>query len=401
MIKSLIKHGLSELSFLVSIFSCIKVFFLVKNKKITIYLSPEGGFGPTIFKNVLLKCLHKTDKDYLLIFGYHPGRHNYLVSKLFSKNFLWLSLSHRFIPNSPINEKRKEFIFKFLNFLLSKYSKIKQINYYNPFFCNMLNINTLPEQSENEFGHYRAMHKLINSNEEYINFEKKYVEKLKDQSNIIFEKKKCVIFLRSKGIKSLDVSAKVRDTDTIDNYREAIESNIENGWQFFISGDEIEIPSWTNKYKSEIIFRTKSNLRSEEYHLMVGVIADCFISSGSGPVAWKYLTPEKPFLVLDGYPLSFGWYKSTVAFKVVENKHFSNFEEIFNDKNMMVNPPINCRFLDSKEKKVIISDFLDNFMLNKVSGLDWIDLNLDENCLFNAGYAKASRHWVNIQKKTL
>tara|TARA_B100000787_G_scaffold170271_1_gene165482 strand:- start:2922 stop:4136 length:1215 start_codon:yes stop_codon:yes gene_type:complete len=401
MITRFIKYTISQISFIISVFSCLKIFFLIKNKKITVYLSPEGGFGPTIFKNVLLRCLHKDDKEYLFIFGYHPGRHNFLVSSLFSKNFLWLSLSHKILPKTPINEKKKYLIFKFLHYLLSKHSQVKQIHDFNPFFCNLLNINNLPEQGKNEFGHYRAMHKFINKNEKYIDFEINYLEEVKNRANIVFGKKKCTIFLRDKGSVSKDISAIIRDTDNIDSYRQAIETGIKNGWQFFISGDEIKTPSWAQKYKSEIIFRNKTNLKKNDFNLLAGVFADCFMSSGSGPVAWKYLQPSKPFLVLDGYPISFGWYKSTVAYKIVEKKDFSTIKDIFNDKNMIVDPPLDCRFLNSNEKEMIINDFLNNAVLDKVTGLDWVDLNLDEDCLLNSGYAKISKYWVDSQKKVL
>ena len=109
-------------------------------------------------------------------------------------------------------------------------------------------------------------------------------------------------FLRNKGFNSNDTSAKLRDTDIFDNYRYAIENNIKKGWQFILSGDQTIKPEWIKKYGSKIIFYNDTNLTIDEYNIFAGLNSDCFISSGSGPVAWKLTNLNKPFLVLDAYP---------------------------------------------------------------------------------------------------
>ena len=65
---------------------------------------------------------------------------------------------------------------------------------------------------------------------------------------------------------------------------------------------------------------------------------------------------------------------------------------------MQINPPIECVFLNEEEKSKVITEFLDDYSFGKVSGLDWKELNLDENSLLNSGYAKASKEWFKIQK---
>ena len=107
----IIKSILEYISFLYSIFSCFKIFFILRKKKIDVFLSPEGGFGPTILKPIMLSCFYKKQSNFILIFGFHPNRHNKLISKLFEKNFLWLELSNRKIPYAPISEKKKNTLF--------------------------------------------------------------------------------------------------------------------------------------------------------------------------------------------------------------------------------------------------------------------------------------------------
>ena len=73
-------------------------------------------------------------------------------------------------------------------------------------------------------------------------------------------------------------------------------------------------------FQDSIIFRSKTKFQIDQYNLFCGLISDCFISSGSGPTNWKFLDTNKPFLVLDGYPIGMGWYKSTVAYKLIKKK---------------------------------------------------------------------------------
>jgi len=71
---------------------------------------------------------------------------------------------------------------------------------------------------------------------------------------------------------------------------------------------------------------------------------------------------------------------------------------IFSEKGLEIEPPIISSFLNPIEKNLIISEFLDNFNLGKVVGLNWQELYLKEDCLLNAGYAKVSTEWYKIQK---
>ncbi len=399
MFKSILQYLLSNISFLFSLISCLRLFFRIKKKKIDIYFSPEGGFGPTISKYLILRCKYKKDNNFLLIFGYNPKRHNKLVSELFDQNFEWLSLTNKFIPFMTISETNKYLVFKILKYLLKNFSNAKSIEYLNDYFCKFWNINSFPQEKENQYGSYRKIHKYIHQNEEHIIFNKNLIINIKKKINFGLSEKKCTIFLRNKGLNSEDISARLRDTDIFKNYKAAIEKNIEKGWQFFLSGDHIEKPDWAKKYESKLIFFSDTELSKDEYNIFTGLNSDCFISSGSGPVSWKFLEPKKPFLIIDGYPFAFGWYKSTIAYKIINDTYkFKTFEEIFSEKCLKIEPPINSSFLNSVEKTLIISEFLDNFNFGKITGLDWQELNLKEDCLLNAGYAKASKEWCKIQK---
>ena len=399
MLKNILKTVLYNISFLFSLLSCLKIFLKLRKKNIDVFFSPEGGFGPTISKAVILRCKYKQDNNFVLVFGYSPVRHNRLISDLFDQNFLWLSLTNKFIPYNLVSEKYKYLIFKILKYLLKNFSNIKNIEYFNEYFCNLWNIENFHKEKKNKFGSYRKIHEFINNNEKYINYNKNVFQKIKEKINLDFNEKKCTIFLRSKGKNSSDISAKLRDTDIFDNYRLAVESNIKRGWQFFISGDQIKKPEWVKKFSSSIIFYEDTSLTKDEYNVFTGLYSDCFISSGSGPVSWKFTNLNKPFLVVDGYPFGFGWYKTTVAYKIINDQHkFASIEEIFDEKGLEIEPQVNSSYLNLNEKNLVISEFLNNSEKKNNDGLSWKDLNLKEDCLLNTGHAKASKEWHKIQK---
>ena len=62
-------------STILSLFIFLKICF--KDKKTTIFLNPESGFGPSLLKPYLFKLYAKKNnlKDYIMIFGYDFRRH--------------------------------------------------------------------------------------------------------------------------------------------------------------------------------------------------------------------------------------------------------------------------------------------------------------------------------------
>ena len=292
--KKVLKSVLENISFLYSVLSCLKIFLILRKKKIDVFISPEGGFGPTILKPIMLNCFYKDQSDFVLIFGYHPNRHNKLISKIFEENFLWLKLSSKNIPYSLINEKKKYLIFELLKFLLQKFSKVNKVKDFNKFFCDYLKIPNLPEQDEKYFGTYRSVHKFINKNEQYISINTNYLDNLKKNINFKIKEKKCSIYVRRSN-NLIDSTKGLRNTDVLNSYKISIIENIERGWQFFITGDELLEENWMHDYEDNIIFRSKTNLDTDHYNLFCGLISDCFISSGSGPTNWKFLDAKNLF----------------------------------------------------------------------------------------------------------
>ena len=113
-----------------------------------VFFSPEGGFGPTILKNMILRCKYKNENNFILIFGYKPNRHNRLISNLFGRNFLWLHLTSSFIPYMITSEKNKYLVFKFLEYLLLNFSNVKKVDYFNEYFCDLWNVESFPEEKK-------------------------------------------------------------------------------------------------------------------------------------------------------------------------------------------------------------------------------------------------------------
>jgi hypothetical protein len=74
---------------------------------------------------------------------------------------------------------------------------------------------------------------------------------------------------------------------------------------------------------------------------------------------------------------------------------------MFSEKGLEIEPAINSFFLTPMEKNLVISEFLDNFNHGSVTGFNWQELHLTEDCLLNAGHAKASKEWYKIQKSKL
>ncbi len=400
MYKKIFKLILENISFLYSILSCLNIFFILRKKKINVFISPEGGFGPTILKPIMLSCFYREQSNFVLIFGYHPNRHNILISKLFGENFLWLKLSNKFFPFSLINEKKKYFVFQILTYLLKNFSKVEKVEDFNKFFCEYLKIPNLPEQSETHFGTYRKVHQFINQNEKFISYKSDYFNFIKNKKNFKIYDKKCVIFIRGAKYQK-DSTKSSRNSDILKSYKTSIIENIKKGWQFFLSGDVEIQEDWIKNFGDKIIFAKKTNFNLDEYNLFSGLIADCFVSTGSGPTNWKFFDTNKPFLVLDGYPIGMGWYKSTVAYKIVYKKNFKNINEIFEDKSMSYNPPIECRFTNEQQKEKILTEFLNFQQYGKVLGLSGEELNLEENSILNCGFAKASKTWREIQESIL
>ena len=403
-IKQILNFFLCLFSLAYSFCSCFYVFFYLRKKNIDVFLSPEGGFGPTILKSIVLKCYYgkKNSDEYILVFGLNPRRHNPLVKNIFGHHFIWLALSSKYIPLSKINDKNKYLIFKFLNFLLINFSDVKKIYDFNGYFCKKWNISSFPQEEQNKYGSYKKFHKFIYENEKFIHFDLEFLEKYKNKIKFNNSKNKVGIFLRTKGLASQNnLSSYLRDSNKLENFKNTIEESVKKNWQVFISGDLEEFPEWLNQYEDMIIHRKKCKLSKNEFNLFVGLSVDCFITTGSGPVAWKLIDPNKPHLVLDAYPLAFGWYKSTVAYKFLSDQKNANFLNIFQENKLIINPPTPCRMSSQQELHSIVIEFLSDFEYGKISGYSPEELNLPADSLLASGYAKVSKTWCKLQKELI
>ena len=88
--KKVVKEGLYLFSFVISLISILNLILRVNFKNKEVFLQPEGGFAHTILSPEVLKRIYNSE-DWILIFGYHANRHNYLIKNFYGNNFYWLN----------------------------------------------------------------------------------------------------------------------------------------------------------------------------------------------------------------------------------------------------------------------------------------------------------------------
>ena len=93
-----------------------------------------------------------------------------------------------------ISESNKYLIFKILKYLLKNFSNATSIEYINDYFCELWNINSFPQEKENQYGSYKKIHKYIHQNEEYITFNKDLNINIKKKLILNFQKKSAPFF---------------------------------------------------------------------------------------------------------------------------------------------------------------------------------------------------------------
>ena len=127
--KKFVKEALYLYSFVISLISILNLILRVNFKNKEVFLQPEGGFAHTILSPEVLKRIYKSE-DWILIFGYHARRHNYLTKNFYGNNFYWLNFG-KLESISLIKESYKQLAFSILE-LYFKFKKIK-FNYYVKF----------------------------------------------------------------------------------------------------------------------------------------------------------------------------------------------------------------------------------------------------------------------------
>ena len=380
-------------STILSLFIFLKICF--KDKKTTIFLNPESGFGPSLLKPYLLKLYAKKNnlKDYIMIFGYDFRRHNKYTKYFFNENFLWLNLNFKSLKYGNINFKLKILTFKLLKFLIDFFLK-RKVYYFNNFFEEYFKVNHLTEEKKNNYGTTNELNKFLVENEKISEDLTKNIDKFLS-IDIKFKKKKCVFFFRDKGNHSNDKSSYLRDSSDPNHYYPAIKSAIELGWQVFLSGNVSTKETWFDDFGENLIYPQKFN-DTDLYNVFVGAKADCLIGVGSGSLTYKYLDCRKGCLVIEAFPLGFGWYKSTVAYKFPLHK--TKISDLFSPTNMNYKKKQYFKDYTKNDLKKIIIDYLINFKPNKVYGFLPSQNTLKDNFYFKNSGARISKKWLEIYK---
>jgi len=386
------------LNFLFSTIFCIYLFLSIyfKDKKTLIFLNPESGFGPSLLKPYLLSLYAKKYKlkKYILIFGYDFRRHNKYTKYFFNENFVWLKLNFKFLKFGFVNFKYKNLTFKLMNLLIHFFSN-KKAYYFNDYFEKYLKVSHITEEKKNHYGNTNKLNIFLLNNEKFSNNLTNEINKYFN-IGIKFKKKKCAFFIRNKGLGSADPSSSMRNSSNIDYYYPAIKSAIELGWQVFLSGDIEFKKSWFDNFGNNLIYPQKFN-DIDLYNVFVGAKANCLIAVGSGPLSYKYLDYKKSCLVIEGVPLGFGWYKSTVAYKFPLKK--KTISEIFLPQNMNYKKKQVFKNYSKNEIEKIVTDYLKNYKPGKVYGYLPSKNILKDNFYFKSSGARISKKWIEIYKK--
>ena len=356
--KEFLKKILCILSLIYSLGSLFFLILKVNFKNKVIFLQPEGGFGHTITTPEVLKRIYKK-LDWCVIFGYDIKRHNFLTKKLYTEHFYWLELSIPLKKISLIDEKYKNLIFKILAYYLYL-KKIKFLYYvdfiskYNNFHLKKINPKFNKEgMLMHEYNAYKIFteNKIVTKDLFSKNIHNFYINK-----NI---KKKCGIGFKAKNFHHN--FSNERSLDDLNNYKKSFLWLVQQGWEIYLYGDKIkEIPKWFSEIESNIFYQKKSGLTHDEFNLKCGLICDCFIGPSSGVSSWKHIFHSKPQLIIDSYPIGWGYFNSVISFKfILKHNNLTNLLEIMNDKIYLLNkPPFSLRYSNENEKSLIIQNFI-------------------------------------------
>jgi hypothetical protein len=400
-IFKLLKKYIYFFSFLISVLDLVYLIIFKKFKNKRVFLQPEGGFAHTILSPEVLKRLYDKN-NWCIVFGYDPKRHNFLTSEIYNDHFYWLKLSSKFAKFSYIDEKYKKKIFLIFEYYLKK-NKIEYV-YYTDFINKHNNFNQSKLNPK-----YNKEGLLLH---EYNAFE---IFSKKDEfnaPNLISKKYKNIFFhLNKRKIcgfgykkKSNHAYTNERSTDTLENYKKSFFTMIENGWDIYIYGDQLEdLPLWFNEIENNIFYSNKSKLNKDEFNLRAGLISDCFIGPASGASSWKYIFHTKPQLIIDSYPIGWCFYNSVISFKVVFNhQEKKKINEIIDDQiYILKKPPFEIKYTSENEKNDIIKDFILNLSsLEKVT-IKPSDLKLTPGHPLYWGKSTISKLWYEIQEKHL
>jgi len=373
--------------------SLILAFNLRKTKK-KIFFQVEGGFGHTITSPHLLNCLY--NNEYLLIFIFNNKRHNKLIIKYFP-NLIFIN--SKYIYSLGI-QKILNYLIRFSFLLFSK-----KITIFNDWIFN-LKYNDVNQDNKKYLSILESRYFPVFLNNK-INFYDKFKTNNKIILNSIQKPSKkfegCLTFnLRVKSaVSSLDFSNTVRNTRDIDDYKKTITNIIANNWQVIFAGDEITYPGWIKDMGDSVIFRSKTKLNIDEYHLFSQTISNIFIGTASGSMCY-YLFKMKPkILLLECNQVGYGYPYSILSYSRINYNNFPDFKDkilngIFYDKNIYSID--NKTSLTEDELSEITIEFLNNIN-NENYGIPAYKLGINQGVLYDTK-SRFSEKWLEINNLT-
>ena len=245
------KFFLSLISLFISIKSFFFLIYKLSFKKKIVFLQPEGGFGHTILTPEVLNKLFRNDQ-WILVFGYDPRRHNYLIKNLYKNNFFWLKLTYSSDFPKIVFEPFKKFIF----FLFSLYLKFKKIEYYYYFdyLLKLKDYGYSKYNKEDTLLYERISYKIIFQGSKSLN---SIDTGFKNINFNVKKIKKCALAYKQSTYG--DINSINRSSDTLESYKESIFGMVDLGWDVYIYGDlPSPPPNWFNDLKKNIFFFEKN-----------------------------------------------------------------------------------------------------------------------------------------------
>ena len=112
---------------------------------------------------------------------------------------------------------------------------------------------------------------------------------------------------------------------------------------------------------------------------------------------------NKPQLIIDSYPIGWGFYNSVISFKIVIKHNFiKSVDELLDDQIYLLRkPPFQTRNTNEDEKNLIINNFIKSISNKTDEILDPKDLNLSKDHPLLWSNSLISKSWYNLQKNNL
>ena len=202
---------------------------------------------------------------------------------------------------------------------------------------------------------------------------------------------------RKKGINSKDFSNSVRDTPNIDYYKKLIQNLIIDGWQVYITGEDIQEQEWMKKYKKELIYRSKTGNSFKKYNFYCSTITDFMMTNACGNAQINLINKNK-ILMLNDPVFGVGWSNAIVSYNFISVESKKILKNLFNNFPIQIEQKylkdITYQSLNDDQISNIGMEFINNIN-NPNYGIsaNYIGLNND---FFKDTNCKISNEWLKI-----